>query len=149
MDPASIATAVVAFLAPYLAEGGKAVAKKIGEALVAALERRFKGKPAAEEAMNDMKATPQDPDVQAALRHQLKKALAADPEFLAELARLLGEAGTEAPATGYHAELYGSGAIAQGPGAVAAGEGGLAVGGDVKGDISITGGRRKEGKKRK
>ena len=69
MDPTSIATAVVAFLAPYLAEGGKAVAKKAGEALVAALERRFKGKPAAEEAMNDMKATPQDEDVQAALRH--------------------------------------------------------------------------------
>jgi hypothetical protein len=144
MDPASIATTVVTFLAPYLAEGGKAAAKKIGEALMAALERRFKGKPAAEEAMNDMKATPQDPDAQAALRHQLKKALMADPEFLAELVGLLGEVETEAPGTGYHAEVHGSGAIAQGPGAVAAGEGGLAVGGDVKGDISITGSRWQE-----
>jgi hypothetical protein len=107
MDPASIATTVVTFLAPYLAEGGKAAAKKIGEALVA------------------------------------------DPEFLAELVGLLGEVETEAPGAGYHAEVHGSGAIAQGPGAVAAGEGGLAVGGDVKGDISITGGRQKEGRKRK
>ena len=131
MDPASIATTAVTFLAPYLAEGGKAAAKKIGEALVAALERRFKGKPAAEEAMSDMKATPQDLDIQAALRHQLKKALAADPEFLAELARLLGEAETEVPGAGYHAEVHGSGAIAQGAGAAAAGAGGMALGGGV------------------
>jgi hypothetical protein len=131
MDPAAIATAVVAFLAPYLAEGGKAVAKKVGEALVAALERRFKGQPAAEEAVHDLKATPQDADVQAALRHQLKKALAADPEFLAELARLLAELEPEAPAAGYHAEVRGSGAIAQGTGAAAAGAGGMAISGGV------------------
>ena len=135
MDPVSIAAAVVSFLAPYLAEGGKAAAKKAGEALMAALERRFKGQPAAKEAVADMKATPQDPDAQATLRHQLKKALAADPEFLAELARLLEEAKVEAPAAGFRAEVRGSGAVAQGTGAVAAGEGGTAV----SGDLTITG----------
>ena len=135
MDAVAIATTVVAFLAPYLAEGGKAAAKKVGEALVAALERRFKGQAAAEEAMSDLKATPQDVDVQATLRHQLKKALAADPEFLAELARLLEETEAGAPAAGHHAELRGSGAIAQGEGAAAAGAGGTAI----SGGVTITG----------
>jgi hypothetical protein len=135
MDPVTIATSVVAFLAPYLAEGGKAVAKKGGEALWAALQRRFKGKPAAEEALRDVKAAPQHADAQAALRLQLRKALSADPEFLAELAQLLEEAHAGAPAASYQAEVRGSGAVAQGAGAVAAGAGGVAVGGDVKGTV--------------
>jgi hypothetical protein len=138
MDPVSVATAVVAFLAPYLAEGGKAAAEKAGGALVAALERRFKGRPAAEEAVKDLRTAPQDADAQAALRLQLRKALAADPEFLAELAALLEGAQAQAPAAGHRAALRGSGAIAQGPGAVAAGAGGVAVGRDAKGTI-VTG----------
>ena len=133
MDPVTIATTVVAFLSPYLAEAGQSAAKKGGEALMAALERRFKGKPAAQEALNDVKNNPQDEDLQAALRVQLKKSLAADADFLAELAKLLEEARAEAPPATYHAELHGSGAIAQGPGAAAAagviGSGGS---GDVK-----------------
>jgi len=135
MDAVAIATTVVAFLAPYLAEGGKAAAKKAGEALMAALERRFKGQAAAEEAMSDLKASPQDVDVQATLRHQLKKALAADHEFLVELARLMEEAEAVAPAAGYQAEVHGSGAIAQGDGAAAAGSGGTAI----SGGVTITG----------
>ena len=136
MDPVSVAMAVVAFLSPYLAEGGKAAAKKGGEALVSTLERRFKGKPAAEEALQDVKAAPQDADAQAALRLQLKKALAADAGFMAAVVRLLEQA--EAEAAGQQISLTGSGAIAVGDGAVAAGERGVAIGGDVKGPI-ITG----------
>jgi len=135
MDAATIATAVVAFLSPYLVEGGKAVAKKAGEALFATLEPRFKNKPAAQEALSDMKNNPQNSDFQAALRVQLGKALAADAEFLAEMARLLEEAQAEGPAAGYQAEVRGSGAIAQGAGAVAAGKGGTAV----SGGLTITG----------
>jgi hypothetical protein len=142
MDPVSIATAVVAFLSPYLVEGAKAAAKKAGEALIGALEKRFKDKPAAQEALNDVKSNPQDEDLQAALRVQLKKALAADDTFLAEVAKLLEEAQAEAPQATYHAKVRGSGAIAQGPGAVAAGAGGLAAGRDVKGPV-ITGDRGK------
>jgi hypothetical protein len=115
MDVAAIATTVVAFLSPYLVEGGKAAAKKVGEKLVAAIERRFKGKPAAEEALTDVKNNPQDEDFQAALRVQLKKAMKDDNEFAAELSELLEEAEVTAPAT-YHAAVYGSGAIAQGEG---------------------------------
>lgn len=131
MDPISIATAVVAVLAPYLAEGGKAAAQKAGAALVAALERRFTAKPALREAVDDLRATPHDPDAQAALRQQLKKALAADPQLMAELAKWLEPA---APAS-YHAELRGSGAIAQGQGATAAGAGAV-VGGQINAPVA-------------
>ena len=139
MDPVTIATGVVAFLSPFLVEGGKAMAKKAGEALVAALERRFKDRPAAQEALGDVKKEPRNEDFQAALRVQLQKALAADEEFLAEAARLLKEAQAEAPDAGYRAELRGDGAIAQGPGAVAAGERGVAVGGSVQDGVIVTG----------
>ena len=135
MDVAAIATTVVAFLSPYLVEGGKAAAKKVGEKLVAAIERRFKGKSAAEEALIDVKNNPQDEDFQAALRVQLKKAMKKDEAFAAELAELLDEAKAAAPAT-YQAAVYGSGALAQGPGAVAASGGSVAVGGNVSGNIS-------------
>ena len=135
MDPAAVATTVVAFLSPYLVEGGKAAAKKVGEKLVAAIEQRFKGKPAAEEALEDVKNDPQDEDIQAALRVQLKKAMQKDEAFAAELAELLEEAKAAGPPT-YHAEVHGSGAIAQGEGTAAAGEGGIAVSGKVGGSIS-------------
>jgi hypothetical protein len=135
MDPVTIATTVVAFLSPYFVEGGKAAAKKVGKKLVTAIERRFKGKPSAEEALTDVKDNPQDEDFQAALRVQLKKAMKDDDKFAAELAELLEEAKTEAPAT-YNAAVYGSGAIAQGEGTAAAGEGGIAVSGKVDGSVS-------------
>jgi hypothetical protein len=142
MNLAAIATAVVAFLSPYLVEGGKAAAKKVGEALVGAIERRFQGKPAAEETLEDMRSEPEDDDIQAALRVQLKKAMKADETFAAELEGLLEQAEEAAPAT-YQAVVHGSGAIAQGPGAVTAGEGGTAVSGDVHGPIVSGGVERK------
>ena len=126
MDPATIATAVVTFLIPLLAEGGKSAAKKGGEALVAALERRFKEKPAAQEALEDVKKDPQDEDLQAALRVQLKKLLAADEAFRAELTQLLEQLKSTS----------GGGVLAQGEGAVAA----QTVGGSI-----VTGGVKLEG----
>jgi len=138
MDPATIANTVVAFLTPYLAKGGEAVARKAGEALVGALERRFKGQPVPQTALEDLKTDPEDADNQAALRKELRKALAADDEFLAELARLLEQARAEAPPPTYRAEVHGSGAVVQGPGAVAADVGGRVVSGDAQG-IVVTG----------
>jgi hypothetical protein len=127
MNPATIATAVVTFLIPLLAEGGKATAKKGGEALVAALERRFKEKPAAQEALEDVKKDPQDEDLQAALRVQLKKLLAADEAFRAELTQLLEQIKSTS----------GGGILAQGEGAVAA----QTVGGSiVTGGVKLGGG---------
>ncbi len=138
MDPITVATGVLTVLTPFLVEGGKAAAKKAGEALWAALERRFKGNPAAEEALVDVKAKPQDEDNQAVLRKEIRKLAEADAAFQAELEKLLAAAEAEAPGTVYSAILTGNGAIAQGPGATALGPGAVQVSGSVGGDV-ITG----------
>jgi hypothetical protein len=140
MDPITVAATVVALLSVHLVEGNEARAKKACGALWAALEHRFHDRPAAEEVLNDLKTTPQDPDTRAALRRQLKKILTADPQFLKELVQLLEEAQAESSEAVHYVTitLRGSGAIAQGPGAVAAGAGGVAVGGTIHGDIIVT-----------
>jgi hypothetical protein len=78
----------------------------------------------------------------APLRDALADLMAEDSGLSAGLAVLLRqfESATKSGGTaGYEATVTGSGAIAQGPGAVAAGQGGLAVGGDVQGNINLTG----------
>ena len=69
----ALATTAVSFLSPYLAKSGEVAAKKIGEDLYQALKKRFSKKPAAQEALADIEKEPNDTDVQAALRIQLKK----------------------------------------------------------------------------
>jgi len=102
MDPATLAAAALTLLAPYLAKAGETMTEKIGESLPenagklwAAMSAKFKGKPAAEEAVKDLARNPTDNDNQAAFRKELKKALAEDPEFLSTLNGLLGKAQKE------------------------------------------------------
>ena len=136
MDPITVATGVLTVLTPFLVEGGKAAARKAGEALWAALEKRFKGNPAAETALVDLKATPEDADNQAALRKEIRKLAEADAAFKAELEKLLAAAEAEAPGS-VHIEVR-NGAVAVGAGAQAVGKGGVIVGGSVGGDV-VTG----------
>lgn len=103
MDPLSIANEVTAFLTPfvpYLLEAGKyaagAAAKKFGEAawngataLWQKLCPKMDEKPALREALEDLGRTPNDEDVQAAARVQVRKTLAGDLAFADELARIL------------------------------------------------------------
>jgi uncharacterized protein YllA (UPF0747 family) len=102
MDPQTInvlATTTVGILTPYLAKAGEAVVKKIGEDLYQTLKTRFSQKPAAQEALNDLARAPEDTDLQATLRVQVKKLLAEDETFAAQVQRLLREVGsTEAGA---------------------------------------------------
>lgn len=137
MDPMTIATGVLTVLTPFLLEGGKAAAKKAGEALWATLEKRFKGSPAAETALVDLQAAPEDADNQAALRKEIRKLAEADAAFRAELEQLLMAAQAEAPGSSYYATLTGDGAIAQGPGATALGAGAVQIGGNVGGDVVL------------
>jgi hypothetical protein len=102
MDPATLAAAALTVLAPYLAKAGETMAGKIGEALPenasklwAAITGKFKGKPAAEEAVKDLAQAPADGDNQAAFRKELRKALLDDPEFQSALATLLAQAQQE------------------------------------------------------
>jgi len=115
MDPiSSLASVVVAALAPYLAkageefskEAGKAASRKIGD-LYAALARHFQKKPTAAGALADLKATPNDEDAQAALRLQLKKQMKADPAFADELRQILDQVGQDGQGASFLTQVYG------------------------------------------
>jgi len=99
-----------------------------------ALTARLKRKPAGQEALEDLRRAPNDLDTQAAFRVQVKKLLAEDADFAAQLAALLREAGEH-----YQAALQGNGAIAQGEGATAVGSRGVFIRGDAHGNIIVTG----------
>jgi hypothetical protein len=96
-----------------------------------ALTEKFKGHPAAEEAVQDLVAQPEDEDNLAAFRKELRKALEADPDFAVELEGLLQHAKSQGGDT---ISNTGSGAVAT-KGGTAAGEGGVAIRGDVQGGI--------------
>jgi len=133
MDSGTVATAVVASLVPYLAQGSKAAAQAAGKALAASLEQRLKGRPAGLEAWNDLKAAPNDADAQSALRVQLKKAFAADPALLAELSQWVGPGAVVA--RDIHAPVATSGGIAAGGDVVLAQGSAVQVGGIRAGRI--------------
>jgi hypothetical protein len=147
MDIALLADALTEMLAPalpHLVRGGRELVAQAGEEVATGAWERLKGlwerlrpkveaKPAAAEAAEDVARAPEDGDAKASLRNQLKKLLAEDEAFAAEIAGLLeGLKGDS-----YKASVQGSGAVAQGPGAVAAGAGGVAVGRDVQGDVVL------------
>lgn len=97
MDPKTIATVVVGFLAPYLTKSGEEIAKKIGEGIYEKLRSRFAKKPAARAALTDLEKAPTDENAQAAVRLQLNKILTEDEEFANELSSLIEKTGeTEA-----------------------------------------------------
>jgi hypothetical protein len=96
MEPIVLAGSAVVLLAPYLAEGGKELAKKVGGEAgdrIVRLYDKIKAKltGGGAEALEDLKKQPEDADSQAALRVQIKDALEADPAFQAEVAKLVAE----------------------------------------------------------
>ncbi len=137
MDVTTLARDVVAFLAPflpYLLKAGEKAAEEAGKKLGGDAWERAKGlwdklrpkveaKPAAQEAVTDAAAEPQNEDAQVALRQQLKKILAEDEALAAEVARLWEEA------------------KAAGVTVIASGDRSVAIGGDVSGSVIITGDR--------
>ncbi len=121
VDPrvAEVAAAVVAALVPYLTEGGKAAARKAGEALFDALRHRFSGRTVAEAALAEFEADPVDEENRQTMEAQIRKALKQDADFLAELTELLKAVRPQVTATG----------------------GGVAVGGDMAHSAAVTGDR--------
>ncbi|MCP4984763.1 MAG: hypothetical protein GY928_01490 [Colwellia sp.] len=102
MDPQTItmiAQVTIGFLSPYFAKAGEAAAKKIGENIYSLLKDRFTKKATAQEALVDLQNAPDDPDLQAALRVQLKKLLKEDTVFAEKLQNLLEEVEKTAPGT--------------------------------------------------
>lgn len=95
MEPATLAAASVVALAPYLAEAGKGLTTKAGEAawhgcteLWGLLKAKLT-RPEQQAALNELEAQPGDADVQAAARVQIRKAAASDPELLRAMAEML------------------------------------------------------------
>ena len=98
--------ALAAFLAPFLpylvAAGRRAAddaAQELGaeawpyaKALWGRLRPKVEQKPAAQEAVEDVAARPDDEDAHAALRLQLRKLLAEDEQLAADVARLWEQA---------------------------------------------------------
>lgn len=150
MDPmliTTLATSATAFLAPYLAKAGEAAAEALGEKVPEAagkvwnaITAKFKGKPVAEAVAKELETKPEDKGAQEMFQLQLKQVLEADKAFAEELKQLLESAGRAMGQT--NISNTGSGAVAT-SGGVAAGEGGAAVGGNVLGDITVGGSKKK------
>jgi hypothetical protein len=99
MDPATLATTVTALLVPYLAKAGASLAdeavKRLPEAVGGvwqAITQRFKAKPGAEAAANDLTAKADDADNQELFELQLKRLLKDDPDFAEQIGGLLEKA---------------------------------------------------------
>ena len=110
-----LATAAVAALTPYLSAAAGEGAKKLGSAVadrLAGLYDKMKthlGSPAGQEALADLAKTPEDADTQGALRLALRKQLAQDPSFHAELAALVEEISRLHPAVVQTSTIIGDG----------------------------------------
>ncbi len=151
MDTSSIsatAAAALTVLQPYLSVIAAKAAEKIGQELPAvvgklwnAIKTRFDNKQMARETLKDLLKKPDDPDLQAAFRVQLKKALEEDHAFAQELRRLVEEAD---PGTSYQVR---DGALAVGKKAKAVGKGGRLIEGRVKRDVLGSGAKKEQGKK--
>jgi hypothetical protein len=146
MDPLTvIVSAVVAGAAASAKDVVSQALKDAYAGLKTLIVRRFGKKADVKGALEGVEKRPDSEARQAVLKEELETAGAnQNAEVIRQaqaLLALLKEHGM-APATSFHAELHGSGAIAQGVGAVAAGD--VAVGGDVGGNISVVGGRKED-----
>ena len=92
MHEAGMAATAVALVTPYVAEGAKELAKKVGAEAGGRLVKLWdavKGRLAGKDALADVEAEPGDQRRWAALEVELEKALKQDPGFRGELARLI------------------------------------------------------------
>lgn len=121
-------------LQPFLPIIATKSAEEIGKTAVvkvwAAVEKKFEAKPATKGILDDLCKKPQDTDVQASFRYQLKKLLEEDNFFIGELSKLLEATGDE-----FKAQIVGNGAIAQGTNAKSVGAGGILIEGNMKGNF--------------
>jgi hypothetical protein len=127
---------VVALLAPFLPElmkAGQALAERastelevegwsLATALWSRLRQKVDERPAAHEAAKDVAAHPEDEDMRAALRVQLRKLLTEDPALLAEVRQALEEG-----------QKGGTNTV------TASGAGAVAIGRDASGSTIVTG----------
>ncbi|BDT68293.1 hypothetical protein os1_24750 [Comamonadaceae bacterium OS-1] len=106
LDPltlSTLASATVAFVTPLLGKALDKGVEEVGKAAAGSLLGRLKERLAptpAKVALDDATQDPADPDNQAALRVQLKKALQADPALADFLQKWLDDGHQQAAALG-------------------------------------------------
>ena len=120
---ATIASATVELLAPYLKSLGEELAKKAGgeigakvgetaldkaKQLYEIVKAKFAPKPDAAKVISALEKSPNDEDTQAAVRFHLKEMMASDESFAKELANLLKEASEAGADTIFQTTITGS-----------------------------------------
>lgn len=120
---ATIASATVSLLAPYLKSLGEQLAKKAGEEIGAkagetawgkakqlyeTLKAKFASKPDTAKVISALEESPNDEDTQAAVRFHLKEMMASDESFAKELANLLKEASEAGADTIFQTTIMGN-----------------------------------------
>ncbi len=85
----SLAAAAVSLLVSFLTKAGEAASRKAGEDIYQRLKARFQQRPAAQEVLAELERQPNDADVQAAARLQLRKLLEEDQAFATVLHELV------------------------------------------------------------
>jgi hypothetical protein len=92
MDNGELIGQAVAYAAGLLGKAAGKTADKLGGAIGTKLLSLLRRDPKTRDALDDLGAEPGDPDLQAALRVQLKKALREDDALREELAAIMEEA---------------------------------------------------------
>jgi hypothetical protein len=132
MDPSSIqilAAQAVSLLVPYLSKAAESLAPRLTEDLYSVIKKRFEGKPAAQESLAELENAPEEADLQASVRAQLKKLLSEDESFQRELAALVTQPESEQALQ----KISASGRGVAAGGAIS----GTVITGDVSGSVSI------------
>ena len=149
MDDSTLFPQLWEFLQPYLpvllTEAAKAGGQRLSGEVVdlwRALLERLRRKPAAREALEDLRRAPEDPDFQIVLRVQVKKLLAEDPDWAAQVAALLRAARPRAQAQSSGIAVGGS--VADSVFNTGAGSRIQQVRGEVRGDVLGPGARKEE-----
>jgi hypothetical protein len=116
MDPLTISTlaaAAVSFMGKFLSHATEGAATKAGEAIFDAIKAKCLSDKSRTETLEDFAREPDDEDLAAALRVQLKKLLQADEQLAAQIAQLLRAQGagstvyTVTQTAGSHSTQYG------------------------------------------
>jgi hypothetical protein len=89
MSIAAIASAAIAFVAPYLAKGGEEIAKGAGKDLWELIKKPFQKKESHKEAIKELEAKPTDPIVQGKVIGKLEEHLEEDPELAKEMGAMV------------------------------------------------------------
>lgn len=94
MDIATIASAAIGFVAPYLKKGGEAITAGMGKDLWELIKKPFK-KDSQKASVKEMEEKPNDPVVQGKLIGKLEEELENDAEYAKALQELVKKVGDQ------------------------------------------------------